>query len=131
MIIFVDTPALYALLDADDHNHESARAVWASWLEQPLLMCTNYVILESMALIQHRLGMDAVRSFQEEMVPLFDVHWITPELHAAATSALLAAGRRSISLVDWTSFEVMRRLGIRDAFTFDRHFAEQGFACLP
>jgi predicted nucleic acid-binding protein len=33
--------------------------------------------------------------------------------------------------VDCTSFEMMRELGIHNAFTFDRHFAEQGFTCLP
>ena len=132
MVIFVDTSALYALLDADDRNHERARATWEEWLEQlPLFVCSNYVLLEGIALIQRRLGMEAVRLFQEEMVPLFHIHWIDSELHASAMSALLAARRRNISLVDWTSFELMRRLGIRTAFAFDRHFAEQGFEILP
>ncbi|HHH42298.1 MAG TPA: VapC toxin family PIN domain ribonuclease, partial [Chloroflexi bacterium] len=83
------------------------------------------------ALIQRRLGMKAVRLLQEEMVPLFHIHWVEPELHTSAISALLAAKRRNISLVDWTSFELMRRLGIRTAFAFDRHFAEQGFETVP
>jgi predicted nucleic acid-binding protein len=51
-------------------------------------------------------------------------------LHAAATAALLAAGLREVSLVDWTSFELMRRLGATQAFAFD-DFARQGFATLP
>ena len=132
MVIFIDTSALYALLDADDDNHESARAAWEGWLEQPpSFVCSNYVLLESMALIQRRLGMEAIRLFQEEMVPLFHIHWVDPELHASAMSALLAARRRDISLVDWTSFELVRRLRIRTAFAFDRHFAEQGFEVLP
>jgi len=132
MVIFIDTSALYALLDADDRHHKTARAVWEGWLEHPpLLVCSSYILLESVALIQRCLGMEAVRLFQEEMVPLFHIHWIEPELHASAMSALLAARRRHISLVDWTSFELMRRLGIRTAFAFDRHFAEQGFEMLP
>jgi predicted nucleic acid-binding protein len=132
MVIFIDTSALYALLDADDCDHERARAAWEGWSEQPLsFVCSNYVLLESIALIQRRLGIEAVRLFQEEMVPLFHIHWVNPEIHASATSALLAARRRDISLVDWTSFELMRRLGIRTAFTFDQHFAEQGFEVLP
>jgi uncharacterized protein len=46
-------------------------------------------------------------------------------------SAMLAAGQRDVSLVDWTSFELMRRLGVNTAFAFDDDFAEQGFDLLP
>ena|GEM_PF-3548981 len=49
----------------------------------------------------------------------------------AGVSALLTSGREQLSLVDCVSFELMRQLGIRTAFTFDRHFEEQGFTCLP
>jgi predicted nucleic acid-binding protein len=46
-------------------------------------------------------------------------------------SAFLAADRRGPSLVDFSSFEIMRRLGIRSAFTFDRHFRQYGFETFP
>ncbi|MEA3397847.1 MAG: PIN domain-containing protein [Chloroflexota bacterium] len=132
MDIFIDTSAFYALLDADDQNHERAKSAWIPWLdEQARFSCSNYVLLESSALIQRRLGMMALRRFQEDIIPLCQVHWVSPNLHAAALSALLAAGRRRLSLVDCTSFEIMRRLGLRTVFAFDRHFAELGFTCLP
>lgn len=41
------------------------------------------------------------------------------------------AARRSLSLVDVVSSEVMRRLDLTQAFCFDLHFAEQGFHVLP
>lgn len=132
MAVFVDTSAVYALLDADDRHHTAARAIWEGWAQQPpLLVCSNYVLLECFALVQRRLGTEAVRLLQEELVPLLHIHWVDAELHTAAVSALLAAGQRDISLVDWTSFELMRRLGIRTAFAIDRHFAAQGFDMLP
>lgn len=132
MIIFVDTSAFYTLLDADDANHARAKTAWAQCLDPSArLSSSNYVLLETMALIQHRLGMVAVRRFHEEVVPLLHVHWINSDLHAVAVSAVLAAGRRNLSLVDCASFEVMRQLNIRTVFAFDPHFAEQGFACLP
>ncbi len=46
-------------------------------------------------------------------------------------AALLAAGHRSVSLVDWVSFELMRAERIDCAFAFDADFARQGFATVP
>jgi len=104
MVIFVDTSALYALMDADDQNHERAREAWAEWLHGPVQFATsNYVLLESIALIQHRLGMQATRQFQEELVPVLQVHWIPAELHAIAIKMVLAVGQRDFSLVDCTN----------------------------
>jgi uncharacterized protein len=45
-------------------------------------------------------------------------------------SAVLSAGRRKLSLVDCTSFEIMRQHAVRTAFAFDSHFEEQGFELL-
>lgn len=132
MLIFVDTSALYALLDADDRYHPVARSAWTEWIEQPIsFVCSNYVLLESLTLIQRRLGVDAAQRFVAEMVPVFRLRWIKLAIHIAALSAWIAARRWDVSLVDYTSFELMRQTGIRTVFTFDRHFAEQGFEVLP
>jgi uncharacterized protein len=45
----------------------------------------------------------------------------------ARCRGVLAAGRRQISLVDWTSFTVMRERTITHAFAFDDDFERQGF----
>jgi predicted nucleic acid-binding protein len=55
---------------------------------------------------------------------------VDEDLHQRAINALLAAGQRRLSLVDCTSFESMRQFGLRQAFAFDAHFAEQGFELL-
>ena len=49
----------------------------------------------------------------------------------AAAGAVLAAGRKELSLVDCVSFQTMRELGVRSAFCFDKHFREQGFETVP
>jgi len=89
------------------------------------------VLVEAFALLQHRLGMPAVRVFHEDVLPLLHVEWVGAQSHAQSVAALLTAGRRQLSLVDCASFEAMRRMALDRAFTFDHHFAEQGFACLP
>lgn len=130
--MFVDTSAVYALLDADDANFRRAERSWNELLSgQEKMITSNYVALEFCALLQNRLGLGAVRDFQESVQPLLSVHWIDGDLHQSGVSAMLAAGKRDLSLVDCTSFEIMRRLGVRKVFTFDTHFRKQGFECLP
>jgi predicted nucleic acid-binding protein len=132
MDIFVDTSALYALMDADDANHVRARTAWEQWLDQPIVFVTsNYVLLESIALIQHRLGIQAVRETQEELIPVLRVHWTDAELHMTAYRIVLAANQRDFSLVDATSVEWMRRLSIHSIFAFDHHFPDRGFEQRP
>jgi predicted nucleic acid-binding protein len=87
--------------------------------------------VETFALIQSRLGLEAVRGFQDEIVPVLNVEFVTPELHRLGIAALLAASRRGLSLVDCVSFEVMRELGIREAFAFDPHYRDYGFTVIP
>ena len=132
MSIFVDTSALYAVLDADDENHPLADAEWRRLLPgSSPLVTTNYVLVETTALLQHRLGLEAVRTFEQDICPVLGVEWIDEGTHAAGMASVLVAGRRELSLVDCVSFVAMRHLGIREVFAFDRHFADHGFACLP
>lgn len=132
MMIFVDTSALYALMDAADRNHQRARAAWAQWLDQPVQFFTsNYVLLESLALIQHRLGIQATRRFDEELAPVLNIQWIDAELHTTALRMMLALGQRDFSLVDCTNIELMRRRGHRVIFAFDRHYPDHGLTQLP
>jgi predicted nucleic acid-binding protein len=130
--IFVDTSALYAAVNAQEDNHQRAKEGWDELARRREVPVTsNYVLLETVALLGHRLGMQAVRIFQTEFAPILRVHWVDEALHDRAVAALLTAGERRLSLVDCVSFELMRRIGIDTAFTFDAHFAKQGFRCLP
>ena len=128
MRVFVDTSAFFAYVNRNDQNHLSAKEIF-TWLirEQAKLICTNYVLLETVALLQNRLGMLVVKDFQESVVPLLRIEWVDEELHQASVAALLTANRRHLSMVDCTSFTAMRRLGIGTVFAFDQHFVEQGF----
>lgn len=131
-MIFVDTAAFCALLDARDPNHPRARETFESLAanDEPLLS-HEYVVVETMALVQRRLGLGPLRSLVDGLLPLIVIDWVDQALHAEAREALLASGRRGISLVDWTSFLVMRRHGVEQVFTFDPDFLAQGFSVVP
>ena len=132
MRVLLDTSALVALMDADDPAHESVAAAWATILAEavpPLL--TSLTLLEALAVLPRRLGMDAVRVFCERHLPLIELHAVETPVLLTAVDAWLAARRRDLSLVDVVSFLVMRREGLTQVFTIDPHFTEQGFECLP
>lgn len=131
--VFVDTSALYAALDADDGHHAEAAPILHALLDSIErddvgVLTHSSVVVEVVALVQHRLGMAAVRALVDDLLPLLEIVWVDAALHAEAATALLAADRRAVSLVDWTSFVVMRRHSIDTAFAFDDDFADQGFA---
>ena len=129
MSVFVDTSAFLALLDASDQFHTAAATVWRRLLEsESRLVTSSYVLVETFALTQNRLGPAASRTFERDILPTVEVIWIDQDLHRSSVAAFLAAARRRLSLVDCVSFEVMRANGISRAFAFDRHFAEQGFS---
>ena len=132
MICFVDTSALLAVMDRDDAVHAEAKQTWDMLTaRRATLVTTNYVLLETIAILQSRIGVRAVRKFNDDIFPVLTVDWISSDQHTAGMSALLAADRRNLSLVDCVSIETMRWRGLREAFAFDKHFGEQGFSFPP
>lgn len=134
--VFVDTSALYAALDADDPNHPAAASGWQRLLDALSTGTTSAlthsgVLTETATLVQRRLGMEALRALLDDIVPLLDVVWVDERLYRAAAVAVTAAGQRQVSLVDWTSFLVMRDRAVSVAFAFDADFTAQGFDAWP
>ncbi len=132
MRVFIDTSAFLAVLGGGDINHLRAAESWKKLVSsKDLLVCHNYILVETFALLQSRFGPEAVKVFNGDILPLISVEWVCEITHKAAVSALITAAKAKLSLVDCMSFEIMRGLGIETAFTFDSHFAEQGFRCIP
>ena len=125
---FVDTSALYALLDETDARRPGALRWFRDAASARAHLTThNYVVIESAALVHRRLGGEAARTLLSKILQPLEIRFVDENLHRIASSAYLAAIRRRPSLVDWVSFEFMRREGITHAFAFDRDFRDQGF----
>jgi uncharacterized protein len=126
-LIFVDTSALYALADAGDPHHADARRLLSALLRtEEGLLTHNYVLVESIALIQNRMGTEAALQVADG-AEAFEVEWVNRDLHDSALRAMKRARGRKISFVDQVSFLLMRSRGIDEAFSFDRDFRRQGF----
>lgn len=131
MTVFVDTSALYALLDADDANRAPAVERLAALQESGAALLTHsYVIVESAALVQRRLGVRAAIALHDDLLAVVSVERVGEDLHRAGWTALRAARQRHVSLVDHVSFELMRRRRIDTAFAFDDDFEREGFRLL-
>jgi predicted nucleic acid-binding protein len=130
--VFLDTSALYAVFDSSDAFHAAAAEAWKSLVASDApLHTSNYVVVELSALLQRRLGLAAVDALATLVMPWVRVAWIEERIHEQAMAALLGAGKRDLSLVDHSSFIVMRKLGVRRALTVDEHFGQQGFEVVP
>jgi predicted nucleic acid-binding protein len=98
------------------------------------LISTNYVITELVPLFSRFrfsrsalvAAVNAIRANPHVLL----VH-VDEATDAEAWGLLEARLDKSWSLVDATSFVVMRRFGIDEALTTEHHFAQAGFTRLP
>jgi len=134
--LFVDTSGWAYLVDRHDPLHRDVYAVYQHALKrQRLLVTTNYVLAELVALLSSRssiprhqilLYVDALRA-----APHVEIIHINAEFDAEAWSLLKARVDKSWSLVDASSFVIMSTYGMKEALTTDHHFTQAGFVQLP
>jgi predicted nucleic acid-binding protein len=126
--VFVDTSGFYAFLDGGDPFHKACAKLWSRAQEEEWdLITSSYVIHESWALIQARLGWAAVEDWLGALVPACEVIWIDERLHALGAARARQSRERRLSLTDCVSFEVMLGEGCREAIADDEHFRKYGF----
>jgi predicted nucleic acid-binding protein len=129
--VFLDTVGLLALWDTADQWHANAEAAFNRLKAQRVpFVTTSFVLLEcgnAAARRPYRDEADHLRGLLESRGEL-----ITP----TADDWLLAweSYRRGeagdAGIVDCTSFVIMRRLNLTEAFTNDHHFAAAGMTTL-
>jgi predicted nucleic acid-binding protein len=126
--VFVDTSGIFALLVKNDSMHTRAKKNFNYFAQQKAqLLTSSFVLVETISLLQRRVGLESVRDFNIRILPLTEIIWTDMEWYARAIQRLLLQGQKDMSLVDCLSFEIMDSYDISLAFTFDRHFQEMGF----
>lgn len=132
--LFVDTAGWMMLADAADPGHTDARSVRDRWLEEGgVLVSSDYVMDETLTLLRMRLSLDASRRWWELVDSSPRVFWelVNPARAEAAREWFFGWRDKTFSFTDCTSFVVMTELGLKTAFTSDRHFVQAGFEVLP
>jgi predicted nucleic acid-binding protein len=121
MSVFVDTSVWYAAADSADISNARAKEILAA---AEALVTSDHVLIETWTLLRHRIRREAAERFWDALRS--GVAIIEPVGAAdleAAWQIGVADRDQDFSIVDRTSFAVMRRLGIESAASFDDHFA--------
>jgi len=130
--IYIDTSAFYALIDRSDRFHESAKNLWPTLLGNDFdLYTSNYVVSETMNIMQHRLGFEAASLWQKAMLGVVDVQWVDRSGHSMGLELWLSLGREHCSFVDCVSYVTMNKLNIEQVFCFKASYAERGYIMVP
>jgi len=129
----VDTSALYALVDRADINHLRAKGFLREQARPGSLLLSNHVFDETMTLVKLRLGMPVARELGLRLRHSQLVEWVV--LSSAEEQETWRVFSRhddkSWSYTDCASLVLARRRNIREAFAFDRHFAQMGLVMRP
>lgn len=123
MTIFVDTGAWYAVADRSDRHHEAASHYYLEHAGQAQFATSTLVLAETFTLVSSHLGRPAALRFWETLrdarIPILTVD---PSDLEAARRLAQTSPDQDFSVTDCSSFALMERLGIEDAFAFDAHF---------
>jgi predicted nucleic acid-binding protein len=94
------------------------------------LITSNYVVWETVGLLQNRIGFDAASLWYRDVLGVLDVWWVNADIHQRAYELWLNLRRRRLSLLDCVSFVTMHQHEIEKAFCFKPHFTDHGFTLL-
>jgi len=125
-MIFVDTSGWFARLVPTDPNHTAA----FEWTRQnqKRLVTTDYIIDETLTLLRSRGHTAYALSLGEQLFRhgIADIHFLAEEEILAAWEVFRDYRDKEWSFTDATSKVVIERLGLGQAFAFDRHFQQFG-----
>lgn len=121
MSLFVDTSIWYAAADSSDRSNSRAKAILTSG---EAIVISDHILVETWTLLHHRIGPTAAERFWEGLrggIAMIETVG-TADLEVAWQIGVTWKDQ-DFSIVDRTSFAVMRRLGIDRVASLDQHFA--------
>lgn len=130
--MIVDTGAWYAIADRSDRHHTAASRFYLEQAALGTLVTTDLIVAETCSLVSAHLGRTAMltfwRTLRETRTPIVMLDAIDLE---SAWHIVETCADQDFSFVDCTTFAVMQRLGIDEAFAFDSHFLAFRYGTKP
>jgi predicted nucleic acid-binding protein len=132
MKLLVDTSALIALFLPDERNHREA-ASFGRQKPEPRFVLTELILAELATRLRVRVGADRAVEVARDVLrsKRYQLVFTDPELLEGGLARMVRFSDKHLSLTDCVSFELMEKLDLKAAFTFDRDFRDCGFEMLP
>ena len=131
--VFVDTSALYALIDKRDSHHRKTGEVVVRLLRsRRRLVTTDYIVAEAVNLANARAGSvlgTRILDLLEQSAGI-RVEWISSARFESTKRFFRRHTDHRYSFTDCASFVVMHELELAEALTTDHHYVEAGFTSL-
>jgi len=129
--IFLDTVGLVAMWNRADQWHEAAIATFELIKsKRHSFVTTSYILLECGNTASRRTYRQQPNLLRDYLVRRNEVIFPTVSDWDEAWKTYSTGDASQAGIVDQISFIVMRRLGIIEAFTNDKHFEAAGFRVL-
>lgn len=131
---FLDTGFFIAPESADDQHHAAAIAAWRDIRKRQVAYVTTSYVFDEVVTFFNNRGHHAKAVeigealFSSRIATL--VH-VDESVFAEAWREFAHQSDKRYSLTDCTSFVIMKRLRIKTALAFDKHFTQAGFERLP
>ena len=132
MKLFVDTSALLALAVPRDRHHREALDFLRSHAHARFVL-TELVVSELATRLRALAGARRASAVASSLFESqrYEVIFTDTELLRAGLERMGRLADKELSLTDCVSFELMDRLALPSAFTFDHDFRDCGFGMLP
>jgi predicted nucleic acid-binding protein len=130
--VFIDTSAHFALVNRKDPDHQKAKQFLKSLAKKKvILVTTNFIVAETYTLILKRINRKTAINYISNLLKSSWVIRVSEEDEEKGWNILLNYEDKDFSYVDTTSFAVIERINIQEAFAFDEHFPQYGITRLP
>jgi predicted nucleic acid-binding protein len=129
--VFLDTVGLLALWDVSDQWHASAEVAFAKLISnRARLISTSFIMIECGNAAARRPYRPAVARFRQELQQSGRLIVPTEDDWNSAWSNYEKGKPGDAGIVDHLSFVVLKRVGVTDVFSNDRHFKAAGFSTM-
>ncbi len=132
MKLLADTSALLALVMRRDQNHRAA-AEFVQANPQARFVITELILAELVTRVRVHADAKIAVSVARNLLASrrYQILFVDAELLGGALEQMARFADKQLSLTDCVSFEVMARLGLQSAFTFDEDFRDCGLKMVP
>jgi predicted nucleic acid-binding protein len=123
--LFIDTSAIYALINRSDIDHKQARDCLTLLSSgNHSFVTSNFVISETYTLILYKIGRDTALRVTNGIRDTYEIERVSVTDEDVAWQIINDYDDKKFSFVDATTFALMSRIGISYAFSFDDHFSQ-------